>query len=328
MRSDTVASSTIPRDLAGRRLELPPAREKPIVVIGGSALRHERFALRLGEAFGDRVAGWFQVQPASPRTTGERPLERVKRRLLGPGGRGDVARYRREYGLARTVLRALAARRRAWSACRTGWFLFRHRRAIAAAERRILGDEVRRLRAVVSLTPRAVLDPNAPACIEEIERLRPYFILTLGGPLYGQRFIACARGLAVNQHAGWAPALRGSSTTEWALYHRDLSRVGATVHLLASGADAGPILRRGWACLTGTESAGSCFVRVVALGTELMIDAVREASEREAVTVYDQPLGQGRTCLTAECTDHVLGRVHRDLARGWIRDELARLATF
>ncbi len=47
---------------------------------------------------------------------------------------------------------------------------------------------------------------------------------------------------AVNIHTGLAPYYRGSSCNFWALYDKNPGYVGATVHLLSSGLDSGPIL--------------------------------------------------------------------------------------
>jgi len=47
---------------------------------------------------------------------------------------------------------------------------------------------------------------------------------------------------AYNIHMGVSPYYRGSSTNFWALYDRRPGYVGATIHLLTSGLDSGPIL--------------------------------------------------------------------------------------
>lgn len=47
---------------------------------------------------------------------------------------------------------------------------------------------------------------------------------------------------AINIHMGISPQYRGSSTNFWALYDNRPDMVGATIHLLSSGLDSGPIL--------------------------------------------------------------------------------------
>lgn len=47
---------------------------------------------------------------------------------------------------------------------------------------------------------------------------------------------------AINIHMGVSPYYRGSSTNFWAMYDRRPQYVGATIHLLSSGLDSGPML--------------------------------------------------------------------------------------
>jgi len=47
---------------------------------------------------------------------------------------------------------------------------------------------------------------------------------------------------AYNIHMGVSPYYRGSSCNFWAAYDRNLTMVGATIHLLTKGLDSGPIL--------------------------------------------------------------------------------------
>ena len=46
----------------------------------------------------------------------------------------------------------------------------------------------------------------------------------------------------INIHIGVSPYYRGSSTNFWAMYDRRPQFVGATIHLLSSGLDSGPML--------------------------------------------------------------------------------------
>ncbi|HVT88543.1 MAG TPA: formyltransferase family protein [Tepidisphaeraceae bacterium] len=47
---------------------------------------------------------------------------------------------------------------------------------------------------------------------------------------------------AINIHMGISPQYRGSSTNFWAMYDKRPHLVGATIHLLSSGLDSGPML--------------------------------------------------------------------------------------
>ena len=59
----------IPAELEASSLDLPSADHCRIVVITGTDLRHDRFALRLQAEFPGLVVAWLQLVPASSRTT-------------------------------------------------------------------------------------------------------------------------------------------------------------------------------------------------------------------------------------------------------------------
>jgi hypothetical protein len=195
-------------------------------------------------------------------------------------------------------------------------------------EERLFGDEVRWLRRGASLQPVMVADPNSPDVIDAVRSLNPYLFLSLGGAIYRRPLLDGVRGVALNQHSGWSPEYKGSNTTDWALYHRDLAHVGNTVHLVTSGIDAGPIVRRSTACITPEDTRESCFARVVALGTDLMCEVVAEIIRSDEIAVHDQPGERGRTYLGAELTDRITCSIDADIAGGWLQSELRRLTQF
>jgi methionyl-tRNA formyltransferase len=191
-------------------------------------------------------------------------------------------------------------------------------------EREIFGAEVERLRASSHLQPIDVPDPNANSFVETVRGHSPWLLLTLGGPLYRRPLLQAARGGTINQHAGWSPEYRGTNTTDWALYHRRLDRVGSTVHISATGADSGGILRRSHPCLCADDTAESIFARVVALGTELVIETVEELLQDGRTRVAEQPTDRGRTYLSRELDTSVLIRSAHDFESGWLAEALTR----
>jgi hypothetical protein len=197
----------------------------------------------------------------------------------------------------------------------------------ADAERAIFAEEVEDLREYAPVQPRKVADPNAPDVLKEIQDLSPYLMLSLGGPLYRARLFKAFRGLCLNQHAGWSPDLRGSGTITRALYHRRTDWLGSTVHIHDTGADSGPILRRSLVTVTGTDTPAEITMRVVALGTELMIDAVADILSGDSVTVFPQP-SHGRTITRMERSPYVTLAVSRDLKAGWLPWGLSRERVF
>ena len=103
---------------------------------------------------------------------------------------------------------------------------------------------------------------------------------------------------------------------DWTLFHRDIQRIGNTVHLLTEGMDSGPIVRRTRACLVPEDTPITTFVRVVAVGTELMCEVVSEAIEKRFIKVFDQPEVLGRTYRFLDRTPEVEKAVERDFKAG------------
>jgi methionyl-tRNA formyltransferase len=304
----------IPTELEVSTLDLPSSDHCRIVVITGNALRHDRFALRLQAEFPGLVVAWLQCVPASPRTTEIgasrldqfRKLRAMLRSVLAGGpqillsrvGQRMVAKFGRETAASQRMI-----------------------------EQRMFGDEIEQLKKTAYLSPKTIQNPNAAEIIEFVNALEPYFILTLGGPRYGKELRDCARGLALNQHDGWCPEYRGSYTVDWALYHRDLSKIANTVHVLTSGMDAGPILRRSIACLAIDDTPESCFARSVALETELMCETVRELIQTKKARIFPQPQFTGYTYVGSIPRD-IKNAIRRDLRRGLIKRDIARRTAF
>lgn len=309
-----------PLELEPTPLVPPPADDYSIVLITGGQLRHRRFALRLQQTFPGQVIAWFELDRSAPRQGSS-----------AGGKRGGHRNWASLWQMSRSLLVGdrLARLRRRWQDRRAQSRLQSYYAAQAQAEQRLFAAEVAGLEvyAVVPAQPIHPSEVNEPPFITRMRALDPYFLLTLGGPLYRPALLQTVRGLAINQHAGHSPDLRGSNTTEWALYHRDLDRASATVHLTTQGADAGPILRRSQPCLFPGDDANTVFARVVALGTELMIEVVQEIMAGEAIRQFPQPPQSGRTHLGAELDD-ILAPILRDFEQGWLPAELQRQRQF
>lgn len=325
----------IPNDLPSRTIRLPETDEHSIILLTGTSLRHHRFAYRMQQEFGDMVLAWYQVADASDAVGlsnekgGAIPLYRkALNRVLPPNRLAKLHEVAAEHGWWKTLAKCWSARAKVFDGLLTLYWLYKRRRRQAAAEVELFSAEIQRLKSSARLEPRIVSDPSSGDFIAGLQKLNAYFLLTLGGPLYSRALLQSVRGVAINQHAGWSPTLKGSFTIEWALYHRSLDHVGSTVHILTTGADAGPILRRSHPCLTDEDTPDTCFLRVVALGTELMIECVREIIARKDITVYESPHTAGRTYRNSDLAGDVLRSIYQDFAYGLLGRALARTRDF
>jgi methionyl-tRNA formyltransferase len=319
----------IPAELESNTIVLPDSDVFPIVAFTGSELRHDRFALRLQSELPGLVVAWFQVVPAvSADALAKSNVDRLRKvyarlsALMAGGNKLFTST------IGRQVIAARIRKITSDVATRTRARLRRNVNAQKNAEQRLFAEELKQLRTTAYISPKTIQNPNAPEIIQLVKSFDPYFILTLGGGIYGKELRACARGLALNQHDGWCPEYRGANTVNWAMYHRDLSKVANTVHVLTEGMDSGPILRRSIACLADDDNLESAFARSVALGTELMCETVRELITTKQARIFPQPQFAGRTYLFQQMNVDMRRDLEMDLRRNFIARDLGHRKAF
>lgn len=197
----------------------------------------------------------------------------------------------------------------------------------ARVEQEMFGVEPEALKAKATLHPEHIDGPNSKARVAALAAIDPYLILTFGGPLLRARILNKARGFAVNQHAGWSPWLKGASTTETALYHREIGWVGNTVHLMDTHADSGHILRRSTATIHPDDSVAHCFFAVCAVGSELMLESINTMLHEDELRVFPQPRG-GQTVLNIDFKPAKRDAIARDIESGWLGDAIQMAKDF
>lgn len=298
----------LPHDLEADELRLPAGTRDSIVLFTGTELRHLRLGYLVQKRFPGLVKQWWATRPRGKKpSNAPAPLlgklvEAV--RLVRAGRFGELTTT-----VGSKVAKLVPRRRQPPG------------ESPAAVEAEMFGTEVAELGRGAELQPEETEDPNGDAVLRQLGQIRPYFLLTAGGPILRQPVLDCVRGLAVNQHAGWSPELRGARTIEAALYHRELGWVGNTVHLMDTFADAGPILRRSTCTVHADDTVSHCFFASVALGTKLLLELVETALHVDAVPIYAQP-ARGKTVLAAEMRGEREQLVRNDLATGWLGREL------
>lgn len=303
-----------PVEIEPERLTLPDSSHHNIIILTGSSLRHKRFAYRLQSEFGPQVVAWFEFKGEALQLQQQSSAEKIKDllRLL----KHKAAKSYRKGHYGKMLLSPIHV---SVEKMRLRNFFSKYTRE----EQRIFGLEVKRLKAKAHLEPIPVTkqDLASPKFHETLASLNAYFLLTLGGPIYPKQVLESVQGLCINQHAGHSPLYKGSYTTEWELYHRKIECISSTVHITTAHADAGPILRRSQPTLSNTDNAGSIFCKVVALGTELMIDAVREIMQTKTIEVFPQPQ-IGTTYKAKDFSDDIALAIARDINHNYLESAL------
>lgn len=317
----------VPHDLRAAAIRMPPGDRRSAVYVSGSRPRHLRLGYLIQHRFPGLLKQWWIYEPSgqggSSSRAGKGPDLLLGSRdaslamsMLRNGQireLGSKVRRKLQRGGLRQVVRAA----RVYSA----------RGEIAQIEDQMFHPDVEVLREGADLHPTPVDSPNAEERVAELHAISPYFLIAFGGPLLRGELLSCARGLALNQHAGWAPEMKGSSTTETALYQRQLGWVGNTVHVMDTSADSGPILRRSTATLHPDDAPGHCFMAVVAVGNKLMLEVIEAALDAEELTAFPQP-AVGQTLLSIDYDAVKREAVRRDFANGWLADALRMVEDF
>lgn len=296
----------IPHGLAGRTVTSPAPLDRSVVVVTGTTLHEQRTAYRLEEECGARLHAWLMVAEPKPSpgdgstsAAGARARGRIRRHLmLGP---------RHLVRLARLLPRRIRERRE--------WRLWP--RALAQAERRLVAEEIDGYRRRSRLSPRRLDDLTGRGLEDALRAARPGVVVAASPGLIPPELARTWTGPILTVYPGWSPRFRGEAPVEQALFRRSLDEVGATVHLLTSTGGLGPIVRRSHPCLVPWDSPASCRQRVLALGTELLCDAVRGFLDRGELGAYDAP-AESQVPRLPGLDGRLLAMLQADRRRGWL----------
>jgi methionyl-tRNA formyltransferase len=316
----------IPIELKGEIYKFPKTDNYDIVVVTGSDLRHKRFAYRMQQEFSDKIVAWFELdKTVKTNANTTEPLNLINRiveyykseKVLNLKKNGFLNYLRILWRLTKNKIQLRNT-------------LLQYERSARNNEEELFLKEINRIKKYAHLSPIKVHpnEINSEIFISKINNINPYFFLTLGGQLYKKPLLNSIRGVALNQHAGHSPDLKGAFTIEWALYKRSLNYVSNTVHITTTGADAGPILRRSNPCIFYKDNIHTIFARSVALGTELMIEVVNDIISKKNIIAYKQPRNSGITYLYKEFSSNVKLSLVRDFKTNWLSKELEQQRNF
>ncbi len=122
-----------------------------------------------------------------------------------------------------------------------------------------------------------VLQPEKIRNPEEIERLRAYpadiFVVAAFGQILTKEVLDMPRFGCVNIHASLLPHLRGASPIQHAILMGD-EETGVTIMQMDEGLDTGDILLQEKVKILDTDTGGSLFDKLAALGSELIVKAL------------------------------------------------------
>ena len=147
----------------------------------------------------------------------------------------------------------------------------------AATEKNFFGDAKGQLSSLVDqVAPLKRGEINSDDFIKSFKALSLELLIVFGSSILRPEVFQSCSGAAFNLHLGISPFYRGSATNFWAIYDGRPGYVGATIHLLDSGIDSGPIVRTGRPQVSVCETPHSLGCKAIQVGTKLMIESITE----------------------------------------------------
>lgn len=132
-----------------------------------------------------------------------------------------------------------------------------------------------------------VFNINSPGSRRMIEGIQPDLIISVYFDQWvSPEVLKIPRLGCMNLHHALLPEFAGPFPNFWALLQKR-DRVGATVHYMNEGLDAGEIIVQGEIKVAATDTVMSLDIRAHQIGTRLLIDVV-EKMKRGSVVSYPQ----------------------------------------
>lgn len=156
----------------------------------------------------------------------------------------------------------------------------------------------------------------------QLADLNPEVLVVFGTSILPERVFTLCSGIALNLHLGLSPYYRGSATNFWALHDGRPDLVGATIHLLDSGIDSGPIVKRGRPPCYPDDTPHTIGCRTVQVGATLMVEAIAEYFRGNLLAIA-QDKEPGRLCRRRDFSAQSIVELERRIEAGMIRQYLA-----
>jgi hypothetical protein len=130
-----------------------------------------------------------------------------------------------------------------------------------------------------------------------LRELRPDIVAVLGSSVIGKHICSIPSKAIINLHSGLSPYYRGTWSYGWPIVNSEPEYIGATVHHVDAGIDTGDIIYQTRPVLINNDDLNTIFIKIIAEGIELVVNALKEIIDRGDSVSYKQPSGAGRLYL-------------------------------
>ncbi|MBK5305896.1 MAG: hypothetical protein JJD92_04330 [Frankiaceae bacterium] len=154
---------------------------------------------------------------------------------------------------------------------------------------------------------------NSPEARAALRQLQPDVVVINGTRIIGAETLAATRAPFINLHAGITPQYRGVHGAYWALADGRPDLAGATVHVVDTGIDTGPVLAQRLITVSPDDSYATYPLLQLAAGLPDLIAAVRtvlNGSTLVPVEVLD-PVASSRLRSHPTAVQYLANRIIR-----------------
>jgi folate-dependent phosphoribosylglycinamide formyltransferase PurN len=133
---------------------------------------------------------------------------------------------------------------------------------------------------------------NENKTIKLINKFNPAIIIIFGTSLLSSKYLDLYPNQILNLHVGLSQYYRGTSCNFWPIYNLEPQHLGATIHYVSNRIDGGNILFQDSIELHQNDSQFTLMTKPIILGTKLMIEAIKRASDNSTKHKQIKPIGK------------------------------------
>ncbi len=135
-------------------------------------------------------------------------------------------------------------------------------------------------------------DLNTLKTLSLIQRYSPGFIAVFGTSIIKERILSCYPNSIYNLHVGIPEFYRGSSCNFWPIHNCDFNNLGATVHRVEKGIDAGKVSEEGFISLEVTDNEQTLMWKTMQVGTKLMEKTIQNWKNNSLILKKQERTGR------------------------------------
>ena len=165
---------------------------------------------------------------------------------------------------------------------------------------------------------------NAGETVEFLEASGVEAVAVYGTNLIKATLLDRWSGRMINMHLGLSPYYRGTATNFYPLLNEEPEYVGATIHLLDTGIDSGPILRQARPEIVADDMPHTIGCKAILAGIAAMIAVLKDLERGRLEPVAQWEVPNPRLYLRKDYHPRQVVELYRKIEAGLIRQYVER----